>query len=393
MVSICFYFEVHQPFRLRPYHFFDVGVDPHYLDEDRNREICIKVANKCYLPTNKLLLDLIKKYGADFRITFSVSGTALDQFRMYSPDTLVSFQRLADTGQVEFLNETYYHSLSALYSEREFRAQVQKHGQAVRELFGQSPVSFRNTELIYSNHIAWLARDMGFQAILLEGTEKILDWRSPNFVYAPEHTPGIKCLLKNYKLSDDIAFRFSDRNWKEWPMSADKFASWAHQVAGNGTNINLFMDFETFGEHQWEDSGIFQFLKDLPAKILRRPDFSFRTVTQVARQNEPVGTIDTHEPISWADLERDLSAWLGNSMQKEALNGIYELEEAVYASQNPDFLEIFRKLQTSDHFYYMSTKYWSDGDVHKYFSPYSTPHDAYIYYMNVLHDFRQRLGL
>ncbi|MCE9599356.1 MAG: glycoside hydrolase family 57 protein [Spirochaetia bacterium] len=393
MVSICFYFEVHQPFRLRPYHFFDVGADPHYLDEEKNREVCKKVASKCYLPTNKLLLDLIKKYGADFRITFSVSGTALDQFRMYSPETLESFQRLADTGQVEFLNETYYHSLSALYSEREFRSQVQKHGQAVRELFGQSPVSFRNTELIYSNHIAWLARDMGFQAILLEGTEKILDWRSPNFVYTPEHTPGIKCLLKNYKLSDDVAFRFSDKNWKEWPMSADKFAGWVHQVAGNGTNINLFMDYETFGEHQWEDSGIFQFLKDLPARVLRKPDFAFRTVTQVARQNEAVGTIDTNEPISWADLERDLSAWRGNSMQNEALNGIYELEEPVYASQNPDFLEIFRKLQTSDHFYYMSTKYWSDGDVHKYFSPYSTPHDAYIYYMNVLHDFRQRLGL
>jgi len=336
---------------------------------------------------------LIKKYGADFRVTFSVSGTAIDQFRAYSPETLQSFQRLADTGQVEFLNETYYHSLSSLFSEREFRAQVQKHGQLMREEFGYSPVSFRNTELIYSNHIAWLAKDMGFQAILLEGTEKILDWRSPNYIYRPEFTPGIKCLLKNYRLSDDVAFRFSDRNWKDWPLSAEKFANWAHQVAGDGVTVNLFMDYETFGEHQWEDSGIFNFLRDLPRHILRHPDFSFRTVTQVARANEAVGTVDSREPISWADLERDLSAWMGNSMQREALNAIYELEEPVYASQNPDYLEIFRKLQTSDHFYYMSTKYWSDGDVHKYFSPYATPHDAYIYYMNAVHDFRERLGL
>lgn len=391
MISVCFYFEVHQPFRIKPYHFFDVGSDPFYLDEQKNREVMQKVARKCYLPTNKLLLDLIKLYGTDFRCTFSVTGTAIEQMRMYSPETLESFQRLADTGQVEFLNETYYHSLSALFSEREFRAQVQKHGALMREAFGTSPISFRNTELIYSDHVAWLAKDMGFQAILLEGTEKILDWRSPNHVYRPAHTPGIKCLLKNYRLSDDIAFRFSDRNWKDWPMTAEKFASWAHQIAGDGVTLNLFMDYETFGEHQWEDSGIFSFLKELPSRILRHPDFNFRTVSQVARAHEAVGTIETREPISWADLERDLSAWLGNGMQKEALNAIYELEDAVYASGREDYLDIFRKLQTSDHFYYMSTKYWSDGDVHKYFSPYAAPHDAYIYYMNALHDFRERL--
>jgi alpha-amylase len=393
MIAVCFYFEVHQPFRLRPYHFFDVGVDPHYLDEQKNRDICRKVANKCYLPANKVLLDLIKLYGSDFRVSFSITGTAIEQFRMYSPETLDSFRRLADTGQVEFLNETYYHTLASLYSENEFRAQVAKHGQLMREEFGYNPVAFRNTELIYSNHIAWLAREMGFQTILLEGIERVLDWRSPNHVYAPEHSPGIKCLLKNYRLSDDVAFRFSDRNWKDWPLTAEKFAGWVHQVAGNGTTINLFMDYETFGEHQWEDSGIFSFLKELPGRILRHPDFCFRTVTQVSRAHQPVGTIDAHSPISWADIERDLSAWMGNSMQKEAIRGIYELEEAVHATGDPALLDIFRKLQTSDHFYYMSTKYWSDGDVHKYFSPYGTPHDAYIYYMNALHDFRERLGM
>lgn len=393
MISICLYFEVHQPYRLKPYSFFDIGSGTDYFDQELNRTIARKVSEKCYLPATQTLLDLIKKHGEDFQCTFAISGTALEQFRDFCPDVLDNFKRLAATGQVEFLAETYYHSLSALMSEKEFRKQVRMHMDLMRQELGVNPINFRNTELIYSNHVAYLASRMGFRSILLEGTEKILGWRSPNFVYRPLYSPEIKCFLKNYRLSDDIAFRFSNKGWAEFPLNADKFSKWVHQVAGNGTVINLFMDFETFGEHQWEDTGIFAFLHDLPGKVLQHADFHFDTIGTAARKNFPVGDIDTDSPISWADSERDISAWMGNSMQREAIHALYDLEEEILAADNERLLEIWRKLQTSDHFYYMSTKYWSDGDVHKYFSPYNTPHDAYIYFMNALQDLRQCIHL
>jgi alpha-amylase len=245
--------------------------------------------------------------------------------------------------------------------------------------------------MIFTSHIAWLVQEMGFETMLMEGADRILKWRSPNFVYRARHSPSIKCLLKNYRLSDDIAFRFSNKSWKDWPLTTDKFSNWIHAVAGNGTNINLFMDFETFGEHQWADTGIFGFMEDLPGKILRHPDYSFNTVSETARKYTIMGDVESDSPVSWADEERDLSAWRGNTMQHEALAALYELTESVRNLDNPDFLETFRKLQTSDHFYYMSTKYFSDGDVHKYFSPFGSPHDAYVYFMNLLHDYRMRL--
>lgn len=390
MISVCFYFEVHQPYRLRPYSFFDIG-NINYFDDAKNQEIAIKVANKCYLPMNRLLLKMARKYTGKFRFTFSISGTAIEQFQRYTPEVIDLFKALADTGAVEFLSETYYHSLSGIYSETEFREQVQLHSKLMKDTFGYYPTSFRNTELIYNNHIGWMAADMGFSAIVTEGTEKILDWRSPNFVYSPKYSSQIKAMLKNYRLSDDIAFRFSNKGWTQWPLTVEKYVRWLHNVAGNGQVINLFMDYETFGEHQWEDTGIFEFMEHLPEAVWQHPDFKFQTVTEAARQYESVGEISTDEAISWADLERDLSAWQGNSMQKEALNAIYELEEPVKQKQDSFLLEQWRKLLTSDHFYYMSTKFWQDGDVHKYFSPYETPHEAYIYFMNCVADLKQRI--
>jgi alpha-amylase len=401
LTSVCFYFEVHQPFRLRNFHFFDIvtqksllrGEAPpvSYFDDAANAAIVRKVAQKCYLPATATLLDMIARHEGRFRVTFSISGVAIEQFRRWAPEVLHNFRSLAATGCVEFLAETYYHSLSALYSEREFREQVALHIATLREEFGVTPTAFRNTELIFSDHVARQVADMGFHGILMEGAERVLGWRSPNFPYRAAVAPELTCLLKNYRLSDDIAFRFSDRGWSEHPLTVEKFARWVHNVAGDGTVLGLFMDFETFGEHQWADTGIFRFLDSLPIAVLRRADFEFHTVSEVIRRHPPVGEISSEAPVSWADMERDLSAWTGNSMQREALAALYDTEDIVREAGDAGDLDIFRKLQTSDHFYYMCTKYFNDGDVHKYFSPYGTPHEAYVYFMNVLHDFRCRL--
>lgn len=391
MNTVCFYFEVHQPYRLRPYHFLDIGDERDCFDDAKNRAVMRKVGDKCYLPMTDLLLELIERYGEDFRCTFAVTGTALEQMRDWYPEVLDNFKRLADTGCVEFLGETYYHSLASLYSDDEFRDQVRLHSQLMQSELGVRPTAFRNTELIYSNHTAYLAADLGFSGLLLEGADRVLDWRSPNFVYTPRYAPHLKLLTKNYRLSDDIAFRFSERSWSEWPLTTDKFARWTHDMAGQGDTLNLFMDFETFGEHQWADSGIFEFMRELPEAIGRHPDFCFRTVSETMHEHPAVGELDVHEPVSWADTERDLSAWLGNSMQREAAEALYELEDRVRFRGDARLLEIFRRLQTSDHFYYMCTKYFNDGDVHKYFSPYETPHEAYVYFMNALEDLRRRI--
>jgi alpha-amylase len=265
------------------------------------------------------------------------------------------------------------------------------HSELIQKEFHYTPTVFRNTELIFSNHIAWLAGEMGFKGMLLEGAERILDWRNPNFVYQAKYYQNLKLLLKNYKLSDDIAFRFSERGWQEYPLTTEKFSTWVHATAGVGEVVNLFMDFETFGEHQWEDSGIFEFLRHLPGEIYKHPDFEFCKVSEAIEKYSAVGDIDTVEPVSWADIERDLSAWLGNSIQNEAFHSLYSLQERVYNTKDVGILDEFRRLQTSDHFYYMCTKYFNDGDVHKYFNPFDSPYDAYIYFMNILQDFRQRL--
>ncbi len=389
MSAICFYFQVHQPYRLRHYTVFDLGQSHFYEDDQANRDILLKVAHKCYLPTNKLLLDLIKKNKGKFKISFSLSGVVMEQFAAWAPEVLQSFKDLVDTGCVELLAETYAHSLSVLYSEQDFKEQIQLHSELLEKHFNVRPTIFRNTELIYSNRIAKIIEDLGYKAILAEGADHVLGWRSPNMVYQPANCLSLKLLLKNYSLSDDIAFRFSNRGWPEFPLTAEKFANWVHTAGLKGEVINLFMDYETFGEHQWEETGIFEFMKALPAQILTNPNFSFVTPSEVAQNIAPMARLDIPEEISWADVERDLTAWLGNQMQHDAIEAVYRLEEAVRSKQDPNLLQTWRRLQTSDHFYYMCTKWFSDGDVHKYFNPYGSPYDAYINYMNVLADFEQ----
>ncbi len=396
MSSVCFYFQVHQPFRLKRYRIFDIGNDSNYFNDNsdaktNNRKILEKVAGKCYLPTNAVMLELLEKH-PEFKISFSFSGVFLDQIELYSPETLLSFQKLVDTGRVEVLSETYYHSLSFLYSKDEFKRQVELHKQKVKKLFGVTPEVFRNTELIYNNDLANTVEEMGYKGILAEGADHILGWRSPNFLYRPQGTKKIKLLLKNYKLSDDIAFRFSSKEWNEHPLTAPKFANWVSQVNGNGNVVNLFMDYETFGEHQWEDTGIFNFLRHMPGEILKHPDNNFMTPSEVVEKYDTVSELDIHNFVSWADVERDLSAWLSNSMQHEAAHKIYELESKVLATEDPAIIEDWRKLQTSDHLYYMCTKWFNDGDVHKYFSPYESPYEAFIAYMNVLNDMKLRIS-
>jgi alpha-amylase len=339
-------------------------------------------------------LDLINRYDGKFKIAYSITGTLLEQLHKYAPEVISTFYALAQTGCVEFLAETYYHSLSFLYSREEFEEQVNKHLEITEYLFGQKPRIFRNTELIYNNDLAAYVESMGiFDAIVSEGADHILGHRSPNFIYKPKGCESLKLLLKNYSLSDDIAFRFSNRGWTQWPLTADKFAGWVNNVNGNGYVVNLFMDYETFGEHQWEDTGIFNFIQHLPEEILRHPDNNFMTPSEVIQTYQAVGEIDVPHLISWADTERDLSAWLGNAMQSNALHEVYRLEKKVKETGDESILKDWRKLQTSDHFYYMCTKYFADGDVHKYFNPFDSPYDSYINFMNVLGNLRGRCSV
>lgn len=395
MASICFYFQVHQPHRVKRYRFFDISKDHKYFNDDsdsklNNKKILHKVAQKCYIPTNKLLLKLLKRHPA-FKISFSISGTALEQFEEYAPDVLESFQKLVKTGRAEILSETYYHSLSFLYSKKEFREQVKLHKAKVKKLFDVEPKVFRNTELIFRNDVAHEVEKMGYKGIIAEGADHILDWRSPNFVYQPRGCKKIKLLVKNYKLSDDIAFRFSNRGWKEWPLTAPKFTKWVNQINGNGEVVNLFMDYETFGEHQWEDTGIFSFLEALPVEVLKHKDNDFVTPSEAVERYPVRGELDYKDFVSWADTERDLSAWLSNPIQHDAMKVVYDLEEHVLLTKDKKLIQDWRKLQTSDHFYYMCTKWFEDGDVHKYFNPYESPYEAFIAYMNAIQDLRIRV--
>lgn len=402
MTSVNFYFQVHQPFRLRRYSVFDT--DPFVFNNTANRDICEKVANKCYRPATRKILDLVRRHEGRFRVSFSISGTALEQFRLWTPDVIELFQQLGATGACEFLGETSHHSLSFLFSREEFSEQVALHDQQIQELFGQTPKVFRNTELTYSNQVAAHIGGLGrYKAVLCEGLDRLLGYRSPNYLYVPPGAKGnlkqarIKLLLKNYRLSDDIAFRFSDRNWPGWPLKAETFATWVNNINGDGHVCNLFMDYETLGEHQWAETGIFEFLDALPEKIydVNPGHNDFVTPSEAVDRYEPVGEYDVPMMTSWADTERDLSAWLGNAMQDNAAAELYRLEgpvKAAHAAGDEFILEDWRKLTTSDHLYYMCTKYWADGDVHKYFSPYDSPYDAYINFMNVLDNIRSRAG-
>lgn len=391
--TICLYLHVHQPYRVRPFTVFDSGTGADYWASggaDENRQIIQKVAQKSYRPTNALLLELLDRH-PEFRLSLSITGTVLEQLETWAPDVLESFQKLVATGRVEILAETYYHSLAFFYAPQEFERQVTQHRTKVQELFGVTPQVFRNTELSYNNDLAAWTETAGYKGVITEGWEPILGRRSPNFMYRPAYTNTIKLLLKNYTLSDDVAFRFSDRNWKEWPLTAEKYVHWLNALPHDEKLINLFMDYETFGEHQWEDHGIFDFLRHLPDEFLHRRGNSFATISEAIAAEEPAGEIDVPNILTWADAERDLSAWTGNAMQREAIQSIYEIETAILATNDPRLIQDWRRLQTSDHFYYMCTKWFNDGDVHAYFSPYQSPYDAFIYFCNVVRDLKLRL--
>ncbi len=390
MASVVFYFQVHQPYRLRRFSIFDRGDD--YFDERVNREILRRVATKCYLPTNAVLYELIQRHDGRFKVAFSLTGTVIEQFKQYMPEVLASFQRLAETGAIEFLAETYCHSLSFLYSRDEFAEQVRAHHRLIEETFHRAPTVFRNTELIYNNEVAQAAAELGYGVVLCEGADHVLGVRQPTYLYTPPDQPAVKLLLKNYRLSDHIAFRFSDRGWSEYPLTPAKFANWVNQVNGDGYVVNLFLDYETFGEHQWAETGIFDFLRDLPEAVFALPGNDFGTPASCAAEFPPNGEFDVPHMISWADVERDLSAWLGNAMQSNALHELYRLEPAVKGKGDEKLLQDWRRLQSSDHFYYMCTKYLADGTVHKYFNPYDTPYDSFINFMNVLDNLRARIG-
>lgn len=390
MKTVCFYFQVHQPWRLKSYRFFQMGKDHNYLDDFTNRAIMQKIARECYLPMNALLLSLIEENKGAVKCSFSITGSAVEQFKAYAPEVLESFRKLADTGCVEFLGETYSHSLSSLHSVEEFKHEVKLHSAMLKEEFGVKPTAFRNTELIYSDDIAAAVEAMGFKTMLAEGARHILGWKSPNFVYTDAKDNKLRLLLRNYKLSDDIAFRFSNEGWEEWPLTAEKFAGWV--AAETGDVVNLFMDYETFGEHQKAATGIFDFMKALPKALLSTGEVEFATASEAAKKLQPMAVLHCPYAMSWADEERDVTAWLGNDLQNEAFSKLYALAPKIKKAKNKDFDFVWHFMQNSDHFYYMATKWFSDGDVHSYFNPYGSAYEAFINYMNVLADFEIELN-
>jgi alpha-amylase len=390
--AVCLHFVVHQPFRLKRYRFFDLGNDHYYYDDYANESIMSRIAARCYLPANRILLDLIRKHKGKFRVAFSISGPAIDQFQLYAPEVLDSFRELAETGCVEFLAETNSHSLASHKSREEFERQVRIHVDKMVELFGVTPTAIRNTEMIYSDEIgSWMA-DMGYKVTLSEGAKHVLGWKSPNYVYCNTINPRLKVLLRNFVLSDDIAFRFSNRGWCEWPLTASKYAGWINQIGAASEVVNIFIDYETFGEHHKAETGILDFLKHLPGAILKSTPFTFMTPTEVAEHFQPIAAVSVPSPISWADEERDLTAWLGNELQTAAFEKLYDLSERINTCAGDDLKRDWIYLQSSDHFYYMCTKFFSDGAVHKYFNPYETPYDAFMNFMNILSDFEIRIN-
>ncbi len=392
--GIVLYLHVHQPWRVRNYDIFDVASKHNYFSEsaspDQDNELIFhKIADKSYKPMNHLLEKLLNDH-PDFKVSLSITGTFIEQAEQFDPSVLDSFKRLVDTGRVEILSETYHHSLAFFYDRNEFEAQVERHRQKIREVFGVETRVFRNTELAYNNELAKWADDHGFNGIIAEGWDDVLGWRSPNYVYRPVNTGNIKLLMKNYRLSDDIAFRFSDRGWADWPLTADKYHRWASTALEDAPLLNLFMDYETFGEHQWAEDGIFEFFEQFVRHWVSRPDQKFYTISEAIEANEPQGEISVTQTVTWADSERDLSAWLGNNLQHEAMKYIYDMTERVLRTGDGQLIDDWRKLQTADHVYYMSTKHADDGSVHSYFSPYSSPYEAFLNYMNAIRDIRWR---
>ncbi|MDR0982933.1 MAG: glycoside hydrolase family 57 protein [Culturomica sp.] len=390
--SLCLYFEVHQPLRLRKYQFFDIGKKHDYYDDFANRNNIRKLASRCYLPTNSVLLNLIREYGNNFKVSFSISGSALDLFKQYAPEVIESFQELANTGCVEFLTETSAHSLASLTNETEFKAQVKEHSEQIKKLFGQTPVTFRNTELIYSDEIGDMVAKMGYTTMLTEGAKHILGWKSPNFIYTNAINSKLKLLLNNFSLSDDIAFRFSNSSWDQWPLTAEKYTQWLLESVKDSDVVNLFMNYDTFGRKNSESSGIFQFLENLPRAVFSTSALEFLTPKEVVKKHLPVAPLFVPFPISWSDEERDVTAWLGNELQEEAFEELYKLSDKVSKLKDEILSYDFRALQCSDNLYYMKTKLFA-GVARKYETPYASPYEAFINYMNVLSDFIDRVEI
>ena len=390
MKTICFYFQIHQPFRLKRYRFFDIGSDHYYYDDFNNEEIIHRIAQRSYIPANQTLLEMIRNSDGKFKVAFSISGVALDQLEIYVPEFIDSMKELAKTGCVEFLSETYAHSLASLIDPVEFQNQVKEHADRIEMLFGQRPKVFRNTELIYSDEIASMVAAMGFQGMITEGAKHILGWKSPNYLYSAATAPHLKLLLKNYKISDDIAFRFSNYEWSEYPLTADKFIGWIKSFPESEQIVNLFMNYETLGELQPRETGIFEFMKALP-RFAEENGIGFITPTEAISRLKSVDKLYVPNVISWADEERDTSAWLGNILQDEAFEKLYSIGERVRLCEDRRIKQDWKYLQTSDHFYYMCTKHLSDGAVHSHYSPYDSPYEAFTNYMNVLSDFIVRV--
>ena len=396
MRAICLYLHIHQPVRYREYSIFDVSNDSNYFTDyydgrQSNERIFKKVANKSYRPMLALLQRNMKKYPG-FKVSFSITGTWLEQAEKWAPELIDTIRSMVESGQVEIVGETYYHSLSFFDNQAEFETQVKMHTDKIKQLFGVTPKAFRNTELAYNDNLAKWAENAGYRAILAEGWDKILGWRSPNHVYRPAGCNNIKLLLKNYRLSDDIAFRFSNRGWSEWPLTVPKYLRWLDDDCLRGNLINLFMDFETFGEHQWEDTGIFDFMDQLIPAWLGQYENKFVTVSEAAELEAPADEVSMPETVTWADTERDLSAWHSNSMQNSAMQDLYALRDDILASNDEKLISDWRHLTTSDHPYSMCTKYWHDGDVHAYFSAYASPYESFMYFENVLRDLSYRLN-
>ncbi|MEG2242798.1 MAG: glycoside hydrolase family 57 protein [Muribaculaceae bacterium] len=390
MKAICFYFQIHQPFRLKNYRFLDIGNDHYYYDDFANDDIITRIAHRSYLPANAMLLDMIKANGKNFKVAFSITGTALEQLEQFVPEFIESMKELAATGCVEFLSETYAHTLASLTDPEEFRLQVKEHDKKIFQLFGQHPKVFRNTELIYSDEISQMVTAMGYKGAITDGAKHILGWKSPNYLYSSAASPKLKLLLKNSKLSDDISFRFSNTEWDSYPLTADKYIDWIAQLPQDEQLINLFMNYETFGELQSRETGIFDFMKALP-RFAAEHDISFWTPSEAIAKLKSVGELAVPFPMSWADEARDTSAWLGNTLQNEAFHKLYSIAERVRLCDDRRLKQDWNYLQASDHFFYMCTKHRNDGAVHSHYSPYETPYQAFTNYMNALSDFIVRV--
>lgn len=392
MSTVCFYFQVHQPFRVARYPYDAIGVRHDYYDDWLNRDVVQRVARLCYLPMNALLLRAIEESGGAFRCAFSLSGTSIRQFERWAPEVIESFQALVASGGVELLCETSRHSLAALVNPEEFALQVGEQRALLERHFGVRPTTFRNTELIVDPSVARQVRDLGFELLVGEGADVLLHGTPPAHLFAMDGVPGIPLLLRDYRYSDDIGFRFSNTSWEEHPLFADTFVRWMGELDG-GRVVGLFMDYETFGEHQPRETGIFEFMEALPRLARQRGDVDFALPRELVTRGTSGAPLAYPRPVSWADEERDLSAWFGNHMQRAASEAIYSLRDAALASGDPEIVETWRDLTTSDHVYYIATAAATDGDVHEYFSPFGSPHDAFLTIMNVVEDLGRRLGV